>query len=157
MAKAENLVLRVAPIVEPKPLTYLCRFDENGRRGETHLSVDYTDEQKEAMIADGFVEITPEEWEYYVGNKGTGDNGTGYIRDSQTGKPVSAPEHIPTKAEKLASLEFEYKSEKSKLEGYFTTALLMGDTETQDELKEELQELEGWYTEEQESINGGAE
>lgn len=131
---------------------FLCRFDEKGYRGETRLSCEYTDEQKTQMIADGFVEITEDEWSYYVGNKGNGDNGTGYIRVD--GKPVSAPPYVPTKEEKLARLEYEYQQEKAKLEGYFNTALLMDDTETQDELKEELADLEAWYAEEKAEIEG---
>lgn len=140
--------------VKTKPLTYLCKFDKNGRRGETRLSVDYTDEQKAEMIAKGYIEISQEEWEYYVGNKGAGDNNTGYIRDPQTGKPISAPPYVPTKDELLLQLENEYKQEKAKLEGYFSTALLMDDTDTQDELKAELSELETWYAEEKAEIEG---
>jgi hypothetical protein len=134
---------------------YLCKFDEQGYRHETYLSCEYNDEQKQEMFNKGFVEIDGEEWSYYVGNMGEGDNGTGYIRDPQTGKPISAPPHVPTKAEKLAQLEAEYKAEKAKLEGYFTTALLMDDSDTQDELKEELADLESWYAEEKEAIEGG--
>jgi hypothetical protein len=145
------------PIVETKPLTYLCRFDADGRRGETRLSVDYTDEQKEEMLKNGFVEIDEEEWNYYVGNRGMGDNGTGYIRDPQTGKPISAPPYTPTKEEKLTRLEYEYQQEKAQLEGYFNTALLMDDTETQEELKEELTDLEEWYADEKEAIEGSAD
>lgn len=148
MAEVKTLELNI-----PKPLTYLCKFDEQGRRGETRLSVDYTDEQKKEMIADGFVEIDEDEWSYYVGNHGMGDNGTGYIRVD--GKPVSAPPYAPSKAEKLASLEAEYKEEKAKLEGYFTIALLMDDTDTQAELKEELADLDSWYQEEYEATNNG--
>ena len=131
---------------------YLCKFDEQGYRQETYLSCEYNDEQKTKMIEDGYVEITQDEWEYYVGNKGEGDNGTGYIRVD--GKPVSAPPYVPTKEEKLAELESEYQQEKAKLEGYFSTALLMDDTETQDELKAELSELETWYAEEKAEIEG---
>jgi hypothetical protein len=131
---------------------YLCRFDNNGYRQETYLSCEYNDEQKQEMFNQGFVEIDEEEWNYYVGNKGMGDNGTGYIRVD--GKPVSAPPYIPSKEEKLAQLEAEYKTEKAKLESYFTTALLMDDTETQSELKEELADIEVWYKEEKEAIEG---
>lgn len=134
---------------------YLCKFDEQGYRKETYLSCEYTEEQKADMIANGFVEISQSEWEYYVGNKGMGNNGTGYIRDSKTGKPISAPAHIPTKDELLAQLENEYKQEKAKLEGYFSTALLMDDTETQEELKQEMTELDDWYNEEHAKIVGG--
>jgi hypothetical protein len=55
--------------------------------------------------------------------------------------------------EKLAQLEAEYTSEKGKLTKYFTTALLMDDTETQAELKEELAELEEWYAKEKDSLD----
>jgi hypothetical protein len=131
---------------------YLCKFDNNGYRNETYLSCEYSAEQKQEMFDKGFVEIDEEEWNYYVGNKGMGDNGTGYIRVND--KPVSAPPYVPSKEEKLATLEAEYKGEKAKLEGYFTTALLMDDTDTQAELKEELSDLEGWYKEEKEAIEG---
>lgn len=136
---------------------YLCKFDEKGYRHETYLSCEYNDEQKQEMFDNGFVEIDEEEWNYYVGNKGMGDNGTGYIRDPQTGKPISAPPYVPTKEEKLARLEAEYQQEKAKLEGYFSTALLMDDTDTQTELKAEMTDLADWYVEEKKSIEGSAE
>lgn len=135
-------------------MKYVCKFDKQGYRHETYLSCEYTEEQKAEMIAKGFVEIDEDEWNYYVGNKGMGDNGTGYIRDPKTGKPISAPAHVPTKEDLLTQLENEYKQEKAKLEGYFSTALLMDDTETQDELKAELSELETWYAEEKAEIEG---
>lgn len=126
---------------------YLCKFDAQGYRRETYLSCEYTDEQKAEMIAKGFVEIDEDEWALYCE-----DGGNKYIRVD--GKPTLAPPHIPTKEEKLAQLEAEYKQEKTKLEGYFATALLMDDTETQDELKAELSELETWYAEEKAEIEG---
>lgn len=143
--------------IESKPLTYLCRFDENGKRGETRLSVEYTDEQKEEMLSNGYVEITQEEWNYYAGNKGTGDNGTGYVRDAKTGKPISAPAHIPSTEEKLARLEDEYAAEKARLREYMSTADLMQDDETKAELQAEYAELEAWYTEEYDKIIQGGE
>ena len=132
--------------------TYLCKFDEKGYRRETLLSCEYTEEQKADIIAQGFVEIDEDEWSYYVGNHGEGDNGTGYIRVD--GKPVPAPPYVPTKEEKLVILENEYQAEKAKLEGYFSTALLMDDTDTQTELKVEMAELETWYAEEKAEIEG---
>ena len=133
---------------------YLCRFDEEGYRQETYLSCEYNDEQKQEMFNKGFVEITEDEWNYYVGNVGEGDNGTGYIRDPQTGKPVSAPPYVLSKEEKFAQLESEYTGEKSKLEGYFTSAMLSGNTDVQAELREELNDLETWYKEEKTKIEG---
>lgn len=130
--------------------TYLCKFDDQGYRRETYLTCRYSEKAKAEMIANGFVEITEDEWDYYVGNMGEGDNGTGYIRVN--GKPISAPPYTPTKEEKLAKLEAEYKTEKAKLEGYFNTALLMDDTETQEELRSEMADLAVWYAEEKKAI-----
>jgi len=49
--------------------------------------------------ADGYIQISVEDWNTYMGNNGWGDNGTGYIRDPKTGKPVSAPPAPPIEAE----------------------------------------------------------
>lgn len=133
------------PSPEQKELTYLCKFDENGRRGETRLGVEYSDEQKQEMFTQGFVEISEEDWNYYVGNKGMGDNGTGYVRDAKTGKPVSASAHIPTKAEKLAQLESQYNNDKAELKGYMVDAIIADDTDTVTELKQEMADLEADY------------
>lgn len=78
----------------------------------------------------------------------------GYYTEAEWKELHPEPIHVPTKAEKLAQLEAEYLGEKAKLEGYFTTALLMDDTDTQAELKEELANLEAWYKEEKEAIEG---
>ena len=67
-------------------MVYLAKFDESGKCKAIYLAG-----TKSAGEAAGCVEISDEEWAYYIGNRGTGDNGTGYIRDPKTGKPVSAP------------------------------------------------------------------
>ena len=123
---------------------YLCKFDSEGRRGETHLACEYTDEQKEAMIQDGYIEITEEDWNYYVGNEGQGANGTGYIRGAD-GKPTDAPAYVPTKEEKLNALDSQYDSDKATLTQYYAEAALAGDTELQNELRQELEELNTEY------------
>ena len=71
----------------------LSKFDAQGGRLATVLSgVHYvTDEERQAYINDGYVPISDNDYQYYIGNRGEGDNGTGYIRDTKTGKPVSAP------------------------------------------------------------------
>jgi len=71
--------------------TYLCKFDTEGNRGETHTTAGMSDKEKAIRISNGYVEIPESEWLYYIGGMGRGDNGTGYIRDPKTGKPVSAP------------------------------------------------------------------
>lgn len=94
---------------------YLAKFDANGNRGAT-IPIDGTisaDELK-SYESKGYVIISAEDWGYYVGAHGTGDNGTGYIRDQRTGKPVSAPpapvveeapQEPPVDEERLAAFE----------------------------------------------------
>ena len=79
----------------------LSKFDAYGHREATVLEkVHYvTDEERQAYIADGYIPISDEDYQYYIGNRGAGDNGTGYIRDPKTGKPVSAPPAPPVEAE----------------------------------------------------------
>ena len=121
---------------------YLAKFDENGTRKETHISAEYTEEQKSQMYADGFVDLSEEDWHYYVGNMGTGDNGTGYIRDSKTGKPVSAPPAPkPSKAQRISQLEQDFESARFTIGTYYMEAVLDGNVEAQKDLQGELAEL----------------
>ena len=69
-----------------------------------------TDEAKAEMLEKGFVEVPEEDWRYYAGLEGTGDNGTGYVR-GKDGKPISAPAYVPTKEEKLALVLRNLKGE----------------------------------------------
>ena len=79
-------------------MEYLAKFDDAGRRKSTVIrGVHYTtDTERKKYIGDGYSPISDEDYQTYIGNRGTGDNGTGYIRDAKTGKPVSAP---PTETE----------------------------------------------------------
>jgi len=62
--------------------------------------IHYTaDEERQAYITAGYIPISDEDYQHYIGNRGAGDNGTGYIRDPKTGKPVSAPPAPPVEAE----------------------------------------------------------
>ena len=71
----------------------LAKFDAQGRRLATVLfGIHYTaDAERQTYITDGYIPISDEDYQHYIGNRGAGDNGTGYIRDTKTGKPVSAP------------------------------------------------------------------
>lgn len=71
-------------------MAYLAKFDDSGACRAIYLA-----DTKSAGEAAGCAEISDEEWAYYIGNRGQGDNGTGYIRDPETGKPVSAPPAPP--------------------------------------------------------------
>ena len=80
---------------------YLAKFDTSGHREATVVSgVHYsTDDERQGYLDGGYIPISDEDYQHYVGNRGAGDNGTGYIRDPETGKPVSAPPAAPVKAE----------------------------------------------------------
>ena len=133
--------------------TYLCKFDSAGRRTETLLACDFTEEEKQQKIADGYVEISEEDWNYYVGNKGNGKNGTGYIRGAD-GKPTDAPPYEPTTDEKIAALDAQYNADKTDLLTAYQTAQIYGDTETMEKLKADLQALDEQYDEDYERIVG---
>lgn len=134
--------------------TYLCKFDTNGRRTETLLTCEFTEEQKAQKIAEGYIETSEEDWNYYIGNRGQGANGTGYIR-GKDGKPVDAPAYVPTKEEQLAQLDSQYNADKAELTQYFAEAVLADDTETQAELRQELEELNAEYTAKRKEIEEG--
>ena len=74
-------------------MEYLAKFDAAGHRKATVISgIHYTtDAERHKYLDDGYIPISDEDYQTYIGNRGTGENGTGYIRDAKTGKPVSAP------------------------------------------------------------------
>lgn len=71
----------------------LSKFSVDGMRIATVLSgIHYTaDTERQKYLDDGYIPISDEDYQHYIGNRGAGDNGTGYIRNPETGKPVSAP------------------------------------------------------------------
>ena len=117
-------------------MNYMSLFDTDGKRvTSVPRDDDLTDEQKAAPEADGYVEICEDEWHYYVGNKGMGDNGTGYIR--KDGKPVSAPAYVPTAAEQADTLAATYEAQVKELDDQIVLAMADGDSGLVTELKEE--------------------
>ena len=79
---------------------YLSKFDDAGRiKGSEPVGASMTESEQSKYEADGYIQISVEDWNTYMGNNGWGDNGTGYIRDTKTGKPVSAPPAPPAKEE----------------------------------------------------------
>lgn len=121
---------------------YLAKFDKNGNRTETYIAAEYTEEQKAEMYADGFVDLSEEDWNYYVGNMGAGDNGAGYVRDAETGKPVPAPPAPkPSKAQRISHLEQDYSKARFELGTYYMEAVLDGNVDVQKDLQTELSEL----------------
>ncbi len=78
-------------------LEILSKFDTTGHREASVLErVHYaTDEERQTYITAGYIPISDEDYQHYIGNRGMGNNSTGYVRDPKTGKPVSAPPAPP--------------------------------------------------------------
>ena len=124
----------------------LCKFDAQGKRISSYpLDVLMTAETIEPMKSDGYIEINESHWNYYVGNYGAGKNGTGYIRDAKTGKPVDAPAYVPTVGEKMSEIKANYESQIDALKESLATATLAGDDDLVADLKAEYAELMAEY------------
>lgn len=121
-------------------ITYFCKFNTKGER-EASVPSTMVDNYggKEKLISDGYIEISDEDYQYYVGNKGQGDNGTGYIRDSTTGKPISAPARVITLEERANALKYEYETNIKAIDEAIQIAKNNGDTEYVAELQQERQ------------------
>jgi hypothetical protein len=136
-------------------MNYLTKFDSNGYRITSYpKDASMSQEEYDRLIAEGYIEISEEDWNYYVGNKGTGANGTGYIRGAD-GKPTDAPVYVPTIEEQFAQLDAQYNADKADLLTAYQTAMLYGDTDTMESLKVDLQALDDQYDEDYERIVGG--
>ena len=127
-------------------MKYLSKFDSKGKRIASYpLDNSIDDKKREELIADSYIEISEEDWNYYVGNNGAGANGTGYIRDVKTGKPVDAPAYVPTVGEKMAEIKANYESQIDTLKESLATATLAGDDDLVADLKAEYAELMAEY------------
>lgn len=119
-------------------MTYLIKFDEDRRKGETYpVDCLMTEEEKTALINRGFIETSQEDFDLYCQITG-GKNGTGYIR-GKDGKPTDAPPHIQTKEEKAAMLYSECARDLRAIEADMLQAIVTDDAEMLEELKEEHQ------------------
>lgn len=136
-------------------MNYLTKFDSYGKRSASYaVDQTMTPERYDELINEGYIEISEDDWNYYVGNNGQGKNGTGYIRGAD-GKPTDAPPYEPSKDEALAELDTNYNQQKSDLLTAYQTAMLYGDTEMVESLKSDLQALDDQYDEDYERITGG--
>lgn len=136
-------------------MTYLCKFNNDGKRIATVVEgVHYTTaKQKKAYIKEGYVETSAEDYAYYVGNKGTGANGTGYVRGT-AGKPTDAPAHTPSTEEQKAAIVAQYEADKDGLVKYYADAALHDDTELMAELKEEMTALDAQFAADMKELEG---
>lgn len=126
---------------------YLAKFDAVGYRETTVVSgVHYaTDEERQKYLEDGYIVISDEDYQHYIGNRGAGDNGTGYIRDPKTGKPVSAPAYTPTQEERANQLATSYAARVQELNNEIVAAMADGDEDLITELKAEKDKALGAY------------
>ena len=107
---------------------------------------------KEKLISDGYIEISDEDYQYYVGNKGQGDNGTGYIRDSTTGKPISAPARVITLEEQANALKSACDTDVQAIDNAIDVATKNENTERVAELQEMRQQRIQQYSNELENL-----
>lgn len=133
---------------------YLMKFDEKGKKIAAvplTLADDWGGEEK--LKSEGYIEISDEDWSYYTGNMGDGDNGTGYIRDSATGKPISAPARVITLEERANALKAEYESNVKAIDEAIQIAKNNNDTEYVTELQSERQTILNEYATKLEELN----
>lgn len=72
--------------------TYLIKFNADGTRGDTVPNFLFNSRGgKDKLLSAGYIEVSDEDYQYYAGNHGNGDNNNGYILGADN-KPVSAPE-----------------------------------------------------------------
>lgn len=119
---------------------YLMKFDEEGKKIAAvplALADDWGGAEK--LKSEGYIEVTDEDWNYYTGNMGDGDNGTGYIRDNTTGKPISAPARVITLEERANTLKLEYEANIKAIDEAIQIAKNNNDTEYVTELQQERQ------------------
>ncbi len=119
---------------------YLIKFDEEGKKISAVpliLADDWGGVGK--LKNEGYIEVSDEDWNYYTGNCGDGDNDTGYIRDSITGKPISAPARVITLEERVNALKAEYENNIKAIDEAIQIAKNNNDTEYVAELQQERQ------------------
>ena len=127
---------------------YLIKFDEEGKKISAVpliLADDWGGVEK--LKNEGYIEVSDEDWNYYTGNCGDGDNDTGYIRDSITGKPISI-----TLEEQANALKAEYETKVKAIDEAIQIAKNNGDTEYVTELQQERQNILDEYAKKLEEL-----
>lgn len=133
---------------------YLIKFDEEGKKISAVpliLADDWGGVEK--LKNEGYIEVSDEDWNYYTGNCGDGDNDTGYIRDSITGKPISAPARVITLEEQANALKSKYEANVKAIDEAIQIAKNNNDTEYVTELQSERQSILNEYATKLEELN----
>ncbi len=72
-------------------MKYMMKFAADGRYTAARpVDMSMTAERQQALLMEGYVEVDEADWLKYTGNAGKGANGTGYVYDVASGKPVDA-------------------------------------------------------------------
>lgn len=127
----------------------ICDFDPNKDKNAEKLAA--LKEKAKTLFTDAAViDVVPaSDYNQYL----TGE----YVRGAD-GKPVAYVAPEPTadeqKAKKQAELQSTYKADKEALMKYFLAAALAGDTDTQNELRTELTNLDAQFDADMKALNG---
>ena len=98
-------------------MTYLIKFDENGRRSDTYVAEEKTQEQVTELLEKGFVLITEEDYQLLIGNI----DGHEYIRNSDGSySKYESPEPTLEELKAIKLSEVDAWTE-SKITGGFTS------------------------------------
>lgn len=96
-------------------MTYLIKFDENGRRSDTYVAEEKTQEQVTELLEKGFVLITEEDYQLLIGNV----DGKEYIRVADgTYSEYTSPEPTLEELKAIKLSEVDVWTE-SKITGGF--------------------------------------
>ena len=119
-------------------MIYLIKFEEDGRRGDTYVKEEKTQQQIDELLSQGFVEVQETEYQLLLGNI----DGNEYIRDPQTGelKPYVPPQ--PTAEELKERIALKVREERDLL--LAATDFLMLRDNPKKLSEEQLKEVEAY-------------
>lgn len=126
-------------------MTYLIKFDETGRRGETYVAEEKTQEEITELLEKGFVQIPEEDYQLLLGNI----DGKVHIYKEVDGEVVyeEEPSYVPTQDELD---EQEATVAKNELQTLAVNAMMMSLAD------DDLVETKNTYQTKLRSISDGA-
>lgn len=136
-------------------MKYYCKFDDTGKvtAGIADFQLDNFG-GIDKLTNDGYIAVDNDEYQYYIGNKGQGKNGTGYVKGTD-GKPTDAPPIVITNQQKLDALDAEYQPQFDDLAKNLGLAILNNDTDAQTSIKADYAALKAEYTNKKGEIENG--
>ena len=119
-------------------MIYLIKFEEDGRRGDTYVKEEKTQQQIDELLSQGFVEVQETEYQLLLGNI----DGNEYIRDPQTGELKSYVPPQPTAEELKERIALKVREERDSL--LAATDFLMLRDNPKKLSEEQLKEVEAY-------------